>query len=213
MKKNLTVEEQRKIVDLVCEAVKKSDSKLGERARAWEQAEKMNQMFIPKAEAERRAKEDAENMSFTKITIPYSYAMMLAQHTYLASIFLSRNPIFQYQGRNGTAQQSVLEMESVIDYQVENGGMAVPLYIALYDLLMYGVCACFTTWEDKTSYLTAYGTRTKMANGLPVLTNGVEEEEEFEEVQQVRGYRGSTVFNCKPKDLIIDPSVSFLLRK
>lgn len=210
MKKDLTVEQQRKIVDLVCEAVKRSDSKLGERARAWEQAEKMNQMFIPKAEAERRAKEDREDMSFTTITIPYSYAMLLAQHTYLASIFLSRNPIFQYQGRNGTAQQSVLEMESVVDYQVENGGMAVPLYIALYDLLAYGVCACFTTWEDKTSYLTAYGTRTKMANGLPIMENGIPQEEDFEEVQQVRGYRGNTVFNCKPKDLIVDPSVSFL---
>jgi hypothetical protein len=210
MRKELTKEQQRVIVDLICSAVKRSDNKLGERARAWEQAERMNQMYIPKAEAERRARENNEDMSYTKMTIPYSYAMLMAQHTYLASVFLSRNPILQYQGRNGTGQSSVLEMESVIDYQVENGGMAVAIYIALYDLLAYGVCAVFTTWADKTSYLTSYGKRPLSVNGVPVIEHGVPVEEDYEEVIQVRGYRGNEVFNCKPKDLIIDPSVGFI---
>lgn len=210
MKGNLEEDKQKALVDIVLDFVKQSDKKLSQKARQWEQAEKNIQMHMPQAEAERQMKEDIEDKSFTKLSIPYSYAMVMAQHTYLCSVFLARNPIFQFQGRNGTGQNSVMAMESVVDYQVENGELGVPLYIALYDLLVYGVSAVFLTWDFQKTYLTAYNQVEKLVDGVPVIEDNVPVMEDFEEVIEVLGYKGSRGFNVKPKDLIIDPSVGFI---
>ena len=51
---------QDKIVAQCKSWVLASDAKLGERAQAWEDAEKANQSYIPKADAERRAKNTTE---------------------------------------------------------------------------------------------------------------------------------------------------------
>lgn len=210
MKATLTKEQQKVLVSLANEYVKQSDNKLSRKAREWRRSEQMMQMYMPEAEAERKLKEDTEDKSFTKLTIPYAYAMTMAQHTYLCSVFLARNPIFQFQGRNGTGQNSVMAMESVVDYQVENGEIAVPLYIALYDLLLYGVSAVFLTWEEQRSYITAYSMVPSVVDGITVMQGDEPVLEEVEEVIDVKGYKGSKAFNVKPKDLIVDPSVGFI---
>ena len=115
-------EELQKIILKQCQSwVTASDAKLGERAVAWEEAEKANQSYMPKADAERRGKLNREEVGFTKIVIPYSYAMLMAAHTYLCSVFLGRDPVFQYEGKNGQGQDQCLKAEAMIKHNVTSG--------------------------------------------------------------------------------------------
>ncbi len=185
--------------------VKASDEKLTERARAWEDAEKANQSYLPKADAERRGRADREEVAFTKVVIPYSYAMLMAAHTYLCSVFLGRDPIFQYDGKNGQGQDQVLKVEAMVKHNVTAGEMNAALYFWLFDVCMYGVGIVGTTWMDEKIALTTYGKSPVMVDGIQDPAN----EEETETVLLEQGYRGNKLYNVKPKELICDPSVSF----
>lgn len=204
-KPTLSAENKKKLARLVCDAVKMSDEKLSDRVKQWDESEKVNQAYVPKADAERNAKRKAEDFSFTKLVIPYTYAMMMAEHTYLTSIFLGRPNPFQLAGRNGTGQNEVLAMETVLDYQVVSGEMLVPLYIALYDVSMYGLAVVGSYWDKEVVSISTW-------EDVPTDVAGVEtgeEESQFVEINQ-KLYEGSKLFNVKPKELIIDPRVGFV---
>lgn len=185
--------------------VKASDEKLSERALAWEDAEKANQSYLPKADAERRRKANQEEVAFTKVVIPYSYAMLMAAHTYLCSVFLGRDPIFQYEGKTGQGQDQCLKVEAMVKHNVTAGEMEAPLYFWLFDLCMYGVGCVGTTWMDEKIAITTYGKSPVQIDGVQDPVNEVE----TEQVMMEQGYRGNKLYNVKPKEMICDPSVSF----
>ena len=139
MAKVISKDNQQKIAAMLLAFVKQSDAKISQRAKGWTESEKDNQAYIPVADAERNAKRAKEDFSFSKVYIPYSYAIMMAEHTYLTSVFLGRSPIFQLEGSNAAGQDDVVMAETVLSYQVTNGQMLVPLYVFLYDLCLYGV--------------------------------------------------------------------------
>lgn len=206
MPTQLKLEQQRTIAQMLLDFVKQSDAKISQRAKAWTESEKENQAYIPVADAERAAKKAKEEFSFSKVYIPYSYAIMMAEHTYLTSVFLGRSPIFQLEGSNAAGQDDVIMAETVLSYQVTNGQMLVPLYIFLYDLCMYGVSAIGCYWDEEVHHITAYGEEQVSVEGVPV-------EGEFKEVEsiiEVAGYKGGKLFNVKPKELIIDTKVGFV---
>ncbi len=202
----ITKENQRKIAQMLLAFIKQSDAKISQRAKGWTESEKDNQAYIPVADAERNAKRAKEEFSFSKVYIPYSYAIMMAEHTYLTSVFLGRSPIFQLEGSNAAGQDDVVMAETVLSYQVTNGQMLVPLYVFLYDLCLYGVSAIGCYWDDETSYITAYADEPVMVEGIPV--EG--ESKQVESIIEVAGYRGGKLYNVKPKDLIIDAKVGFV---
>jgi hypothetical protein len=194
--------------------VKVSDDKLTERVTMWQISEQMNQSYIPAADAERVAKQQKQTWmgSFTNITIPYCYGVQMAMHTYLASVFLSRSPIFQSLGRNGQGQDSMLQVDALLDYQVVGGDMLTPYYLWLNDVLQYGVGILGIYWEKEVQSITAYGNRPLMVNGVAVLDgNGVPETEEFEEVKETPGYEGHKNFNVRPTEFMMDTRVSYNL--
>ena len=156
--------------------VKASDEKLTERALAWEAAEKANQSYAPKADAERRVKADREEVGFTAVVIPYSYAMLMAAHTYLCSVFLGRDPVFQYEGKTGQGQDQMLKVEAMIKHNVTAGEMDAALYFWLYDVCMYGVGVVGLTWMDEKIAITTYGKSPVMVDGVQDPTNEVETE-------------------------------------
>lgn len=198
--------ETQKLILKQCQAwVTASDAKLSERAVAWEEAEKANQSYLPKADAERRGKLNREEMGFTKVVIPYSYAMLMAAHTYLCSVFLGRDPVFQYEGKNGQGQDQCLMVEAMVKHNVTSGGMLPSLYFWLFDLCMYGVGVLGTTWEEELVSLTMYGKKPAMVDGIEDPENMVETETLYQEA----GYKGNKTYNVKPKEMIADPSVSF----
>lgn len=205
MPRVLNAEEQAVLVRMLDQYIKDSDSKLNERAQAWEEAEKRNRSYTPTADAKRKANAKEEKDKYTRMVVPYSYAMMMAAHTYLSSIFLARDPIFQYKGKSRQGQDEVTAAETLVDHNVTSGGLAAPLYFAIYDLLGYGICCVGSYWDEEVISVTSY-------RDVPVVVNGVEdpvntEEQEF--VTETAGYVGNKIFNVKPKELIIDPRVGF----
>lgn len=182
-----------------------SDAKLTERAVAWEEAEKSNQSYAPRADAERRQKAAAEESSFTKVVIPYSYAMTMAAHTYLCSVFLGRDPVFQFEGKNGQGQDQCLMVEAMLKHNVTAGNLLPSLYFWLYDLCVYGVGIVGITWEKEMVSLTVYGEEPVTVDGIQDPTNM----QRTETLLQQEGYKGNKLYNIKPKELIVDPSVSF----
>lgn len=205
MAKVPSAETQAELVTLLQGMVKDSDAKLADRVPGWEQVEKSNRSYIPKADAERRNKTAAESMEFTKIVIPYSYAMKMAAHTYLASVFLSRPVIFQYDSKSGKGQDEVLAAEALVNHNVISGGISANLYFFFSDLLDYGISALGSYWEEETTYVTAYGKKQVEVNGVV----DPENTEDTEQVIEFEGYKGNKCFNVKPKELIVDPSVGF----
>lgn len=202
----LTKDAQQKIAQMLLAFVKQSDAKISQRAKAWTESEKDNQAYIPVADAERAAKRSKEDFSFSKVYIPYSYAIMMAEHTYLTSVFLGRSPILQLEGSNAAGQDDVVMAETILGYQVTNGQMLVPLYVFLYDLCLYGVAAIGCYWDDERTYITAYGEKQVEVEGVPI----EDKYEKTETILEVAGYRGGKLYNVKPKDLIIDTKVGFV---
>lgn len=204
-KPTVSTENKKKLARLVCDAVKMSDEKLSKRVKEWDESERVNQAYIPAADAERNSKRKGEEFSFTKLVIPYSYAMMMAEHTYLTSIFLGRPNPFQLAGRNGTGQNEVLAMEAILDYQNVKGEMLVPLYIGLYDLSMYGLAVVGSYWDTEVVSISTWEETNVEVAGV------VSEETEttYVEVNEEL-YNGGKLFNVKPKEMIIDPRVGFV---
>jgi len=131
---------------------------------------------------------------------------MMAEHTYLTSVFLGRSPVLQLEGSNAAGQDDVVMAETVLNHQVVNGQMLVPLYVFLYDLCLYGVAAIGSYWDEEYSYITAYADKQVEVNG--VVVEG--QTEQVESIIEVAGYRGGKLYNVKPKDLIIDTKVGFI---
>lgn len=194
--------------------IKISDNKFSERVSMWQISEQMNQSYIPAADAERKAKQQNQTWmgSFTNITVPYCYGVQMAMHTYLASVFLSRSPIFQALGRNGQGQDTMLQVEALLDYQVVAGEMLTPYYLWINDILQYGVGVLGIYWEKETQSVTAYGTRPLMVDGVAVVDGtGAPEMEEFEELVKTDGYEGHKNFNVRPIEFMMDTRVSYNL--
>lgn len=202
------------LVDHLLSLVKISDDKINERVTMWQISEQMNQSYIPAADAERLAKQQKQTWtgSFTNITVPYCYGVQMAMHTYLASVFLSRSPIFQSLGRNGQGQDTMLQVDALLDYQVVTGDMLTPYYLWINDILQYGVGVLGIYWDKEIQSITAYGQRPLVVDGVAVLDgNGQPEFEEFEEVQQHNGYEGHKNFNVRPVEFMFDTRVSYSL--
>ena len=69
----------------------------------WQKAEESALAYIPEQEmdAMRRADRQRGIPRYTTLQIPYTFAMIMAAHTYLTSVFFSRSPVHQFAGRHG----------------------------------------------------------------------------------------------------------------
>src|SRR5688572_22025070 len=106
----------------------------------WRQAEEKVLAYLPEREVDVKRRSSRENglPQYTTIQIPYSYAVVMAAYTYLTSVFMGRDPVFQYTGRHGESQQQVQAIEALVSYQVLCSGMQKYLHSWLYDALRYG---------------------------------------------------------------------------
>ena len=93
-----------KIRDKLREFNSMSRLKISERFEAWAKAEELFQAYVKKEEGEAARESERKNngrQTYSQISIPYSYAMLLTAHTYWVSVFLGRNPVNQFTGRHG----------------------------------------------------------------------------------------------------------------
>ena len=192
-------------------------SALRERVDLWEnkssdlheklqEAEEAHQIYIPKGEAdkdrEQRRDEKGEPTQRTMV-IPFSYAMVLSQYTFWASVFLSRTPIFQFSARHGETQQQVQAVEAIMSYQTQVGGHMVPYFQWLLDTSKYGMGIIGHFWDEDWATTSRIEERQKTRFGVPT-----GETEKVRVTEQTRTYQGTKVFNVMPWDFIFDPRIA-----
>ncbi len=182
-----------------------SRERMSDRYTAWSKAEDQMQAFIQPTEkdSKRATMRDGGLPQYTTIEVPYSYAQLLAAHTYWTSVFLARTPILQFEGRHGESEDSIQALEAVIDYQVQVGKMLVPLYIWLMDAGKYGVGIVGTYWEKEESYISRIIEQPKKYLGLPIPGT----KEKIRETLRATTYEGNKLYNVRPYDFFPDPRV------
>lgn len=165
----------------------------------WEKAENTVLAYLPETDLDkqRRKKRDLGTPTYTTIQLPYTYALLMAAHTYLTSVFLGRTPIHQFTGRHGETEDQTQALEALIGYQVSVGQMIGIYYLWLYDALKYGVAIIEEYWEKEF---------------IQYVTIGESPDDQGEMVKmQIRtkmpGYEGNKICNISPYDFLPDPRV------
>ena len=156
------------------------------------------------ADALRKNKREAGKPQFTTLEIPMSYAILMAWHTYLSSVFLSRSPIIQLAGRHGESEMQIQAMEAVMDYQTQTGGHLVPYYIWLMDAGKYGAGVVGSYWDEESIQISEIVEEPVTYLGFPIPGKF----RKVKKTKRVKGYSGNKIFNVRPQDFFFDSRVS-----
>jgi hypothetical protein len=197
-----------KIVEKLRDRKKMGWTARSNREEAWKQAENLFSGFVQETETDsrKRAARDLQGIpQYTTITIPYSYATLMTMHTYFASVFLSRQPVLQVQGRHAESQDSEQGLETLLDYQMNVGSNLVPLYTWLMDGGKYGEGWICQGWTRDSNMIPQMIEVPKTFMGFPI--PGAPPEKQLQ-MKEVVNYEGLELFNIRPQDFYHDPTVT-----
>lgn len=182
-----------------------SRNKMSGRHKAWSTSEEQAQAYLKldSKDSQREQLKEAGSPQYVTIEIPYSYAQMLAMHTYWSSVFLGRTPIFQYAGRHGEPEDAVQAIEAIIDYQMTVGHNLVPLYLWLMDVAKYGMGVVGTFWDRQEITVSSIVEEPKQFMGFPIPGTS----QKVRRSVQTLGYLGNRIYNVRPMDWFPDPRV------
>lgn len=160
--------------------------------------------YIPETELDsaRKAKRRSGLPQYTTIEVPYSYAQILATHTYLTSVFLSRDPILQFSGRHGESQQQEQCIEAVMAYQMKEA--LCQMFVWLLDPGKYGYGIVGHYWDEEKIRVREKREEPVMFMGMPV--PGMKPRI-VEGVKEIPGFVGNRLYNVRPQDFFSDPRV------
>jgi len=162
--------------------------------------------YIPEQEVDKlrkNARQQGGLPQYTTIEIPYSYAQVLATHTYITSVFLGRDPILQYAGRHGESQTQEQCIEALMSYQIQQS--MVQMYIWMLDPGKYGYGVVGHYWEEETVRVREKVEQPVMFMGMPV--PGMKPKI-VDQVKEIPGFVGNKLYNVRPQDFFPDPRVS-----
>lgn len=182
-----------------------SRHRMSERYDTWSKMEERFRAYVNLKETD-RLRENLRSTGrpqYVTIDVPYSYAMLLTMHTYLASVFLARSPVLQYTARNGDSAANEMAVEAVMDYQFQAGGMMLPLHLWLMDAGKYGLGVVCNGWYDEQRYFTQVAEVPASYLGLTVPGKM----KKVKQLVRVQGYQGNKIFNVRPQDFFPDPRV------
>lgn len=197
----------RRLSDALWRRLHSSQREMSARYEQMAKNEERFSVYVPATEADKkreRKREQEGQMNYRTLEIPYSYATLMATHTYLSTVFLARNPAFQVQGRHGESEQQTQAMEALLDYQVQVGEMLVPLYFWLLDPGKYGFGVVGHYWDREVL-------RTRQTLKVPRTFLGLPlpgTEQEVTKVTETTAYEGSRLYNVRPQDWFPDPRVA-----
>src|ERR1044072_6889125 len=107
-----------KLVQAIKERKKFSERKMGEFRKQWDEADEALRAYIPEKDAD-RVRENKKifegKVDYVTLEVPYIYAQVMTAHTHWCNVFLSRQPVWQFSGRHGEAQDSIDAVEAVHD--------------------------------------------------------------------------------------------------
>lgn len=196
-----------RIRDAVWQRYNMSQKEMSKRHDTWKNVDELFRAYVVSTEKDRylEGQRKAGKPTYTTIYVPYSYATLLAAHTYWSSVFLSRAPVLQYTARHGESQQKVQAVEALMDYQVQVGGMVAPWYVWLLDAGKYGLGVVGNYWTEEYSDISKIVEVQKTVLGIPI-----GEKKKAKQTERVRGYVGNKLFNVRPHDFFPDPRVALM---
>ena len=183
-----------------------SKSKMSSRHEKWRKAEDLFRAYLPETEAsakKQRAREQGSGAQLSEVVIPYSYALALTAHTYATSVFLGREPVWQYKGRHGETEQSTQCLEALMGYNQDIGEMAAAEFIWLLDAIKYGCGVVSSDYAKKYEIFSDYVQEAPTLGGVDI---GADPKWVLQE-EIVEGYCGNVLANVRPYDWYPDPSV------
>jgi hypothetical protein len=186
--------------------IKLSQDKFRDAHAQMNDNEEQFRAYIPEKEVDTVRKANRKNggiPDYTTIELPYSYAQVLATHTYITSVFLGRDPIFQFSGRHGESEQQTQAVEALISYQIQQS--LVPLYIWLLDPGKYGVGIIGHYWDREVVRVRERTEVQPSFLGIPI--PGAEPRQEWT-VKEIDGFVGNRLYNVRPQDFFPDPRVT-----
>ena len=195
------------VSDRLMALVRLSRDRMSTRYAALAQNEEQYSAYVPAREVDEARKTKKRTLGehdYVSIEVPYTYAVLMTIHTYISSVFLSRNPVYQVSGRHGETEQSTQSMEALLDYQLIAGQHVWPLHCALFDPLRYGYSVLWEYWDREEINTRAWVKRPKTFMGFEI--PGAEPET-VAEVTKTLGYQGTKLFNVRPQDFFPDPRV------
>ncbi len=198
-------ERHRTILTALRNRFRLSERHMEQRHKKWRDAEEQFIAFLPERDidAHRRSIREGGKPQYTTIVVPFTYAVLMTAHTYWTTVFLSRNPVFQFAARHGETKMNVQAVESLIEYQMTVGEMLVPLYIWLMDAGKYGIGILGNFWEDEQITVSQIVEQQETIFNLIPTGNT----KKVKQTRTVQGYQGNKLFNVRPYYWFPDPRV------
>jgi len=194
---------------LILDAVRKrkefSDKKMVDFRKQWDDADDSMRAYIHAREIDKVRKNKKTfdgNLDYVTLEVPYVYAIIMTAHTYYCNVMLSRQPVFQFTGRHGETQDSIMAVEAVMDYQMKVGNLLPPMYNWLYDWAKYSIGVIGEYWDEEVKTICKYQKVPNTIMGIPVGGSRVQKTEEI-----LKGYVGNKLYNVRPYDFYPDPRV------
>ena len=195
-----------KILAAVINRFDRSKDKMEEMYSNFKDREEQFLAYMPERSldtARRVDREENGNPQYTTITVPFSYSQLMTAHTYWTSVFLSRTPVFQYIGRHGETVDQEMGVEALIDYQVQQAKMVVPLTNWLLDPGKYGFGVVGHYWMEEERVVSQIVEKPITIAGFAIAGKS----RKVMETRKIAGYKGNKIFNVSPRNFFPDPSV------
>ena len=182
-----------------------SEQKMNVFHKQWDAADDSMRAYIHEREIDKRRKDHkvlAGEVDYITLEVPYIYAIIMTAHTYFSSVMLSRSPVYQFTGRHGEPQDSIMAVEAIMDYQLKVGLHLPVMYNWLYDLARYSLGIVGVYWDVEEKVVTHIVKEPVSIFGVPLGTTRTTEKTEVH-----RGYAGNKLYNVRPYDFYPDPRV------
>lgn len=182
-----------------------SARKMTDYHKRWTEQDEVVRAYVPETETtskQRHSKRFKREFDYISLELPYSFAIIMTAHTYWASVFLSRNPVYQFTARHGEGQDKVMAVEAIMDYQLIVGKQLPVLYNWIYDLAKYGLGIVGNYWDREEVTVARLVEQEKTILGIKT---GKTEKVRIEET--LVGYEGNKLYNVRPYDFFPDPRV------
>jgi hypothetical protein len=194
-----------KLVTAIKERREFSKRKMGNFHRQWSDADDSVRAYIHEKDVDKKRKDKKTfngELDYVTLEVPYVYGTIMTAHTYYASVMLSRQPVWQFSARHGEAQDSVMAVEAVMDYQLRSGSHLPVMYNWLYDMAKYSLGIVGTYWCEEEKVITTIQEVQNTIMGVPFVGKKTVQSQQI-----LKGYAGNKLFNVRPYDFYPDPRV------
>lgn len=126
---------------------RESRNEMSKRFPSWNEIDRVLTTYIPLKDKEKTLKKK-DTSKPVSIVFPYTYAMLEALLTYLCAAFL-QDPMFQYEGVEGSDVQGSMLLEQVIRLHCIKTKVSLALHTVIRNSLSYGIGPGAPGWERK----------------------------------------------------------------